>query len=629
MSARFPYHLRPALTAVFSTLLVPTLVMLAGCGGSGGGSTATDSYAPVEINIAHINDHHSQLEPFANTQLTLDGVATQVDLGGFARLTTLFKAQSGTRNLLKLHAGDAVTGTLYYTFYKGDVDAKMMNTICFDAFELGNHEFDDGDQTTRNFIDSLYTPVCQTPVLAANVVPASGTPLNPAGTPVIRPYIVKSYDGVKVGIIGLDIAGKTTNSSRPLSTTQFLAETATAQRTIDELKAQGIRHIVMLTHQGYDNDVAMAAQLTDVDVIIGGDSHTLLGDFTAFGLSSSGAYPTRVTNRDGNTVCIGQAWEYAKVFGLMNVAFDSRGAVSRCSGNASLVIGENFRRSNGTAFVDVDAPTKADLKVKLAADPRVKVTTPDAAAAALLATYTSQVSAEKAKTIGTASQALCLVRVPGETTNRSAGTVGCETANTLARGSDAGQVVAEAFLGASLRASFALQNAGGVRVPVAAGTLSMNTAFTLLPFTNVLVEMDVTGTQMVTALEDGVANHLDNLQSTGSHPYAAGLRWDLDMSRPRGSRFSNVEVRDRVTGTWSPIVPTQRYVLVTNDFVAAGQDGYATLGAIFRTGAYVNTYLLYTQTFADYVVANTPIGRPLAANYSHKSVITAAGVTLP
>ncbi|MDP4302111.1 bifunctional metallophosphatase/5'-nucleotidase [Leptothrix discophora] len=626
MSARLPVLRR---LVVRSVLFTAVLAALVGCGGSDGETTAATTYAPIEINIAHINDHHSQLEPIANTQLTLDGVATQVDLGGFARLTTLFKAQAGTRNLLKLHAGDAVTGTLYYTFYKGEADAKMMNTICFDAFELGNHEFDDGDQATRNFIDALYTPLCQTPVLAANVVPASGTPLNPAGAPVIRPYIVKTYDGVNVGIIGLDIAGKTTNSSRPLSTTQFLDEAATAQRYIDELKAQGIRHIVLMTHQGYDNDRAMAARLSDVDVIIGGDSHTLLGDFTAFGLSSSGAYPTRVTNRDGDTVCIGQAWEYAKVFGLMNVSFNSRGAVASCGGHASLVIGDTFKRSNGTAFVAVDEPTKADLLTKLAADPRIKVTTPDAGAAAILSTYTSQVTAEKAKTIGTASEALCLVRVPGETTNRSATVPGCETANTLARGSDAAQVVSEAFLKASLRADFALQNAGGVRVPVAAGTLTMNTAFTLLPFTNVLVEMNVTGAQMVAALEDGIANHLDNLQSTGSHPYAAGLRWDLDMSKAKGSRVTNVEVRSRVGNTWSAIVPTQTYVLVTNDFVAAGQDGYATLGAIFRTGAYVNTYLLYTQTFADYVIANTPIARPLAGNYAHKSVITAAGVTLP
>ncbi|MEY2687222.1 MAG: hypothetical protein RL375_1420 [Pseudomonadota bacterium] len=609
-----------------STLTAATLIA---CDWTDDDSSTVD-YTAIELNIAHINDHHSQLEPFAGTTLTLDGVATQVELGGFARLTTLFNGLAGTPNLLKLHAGDAVTGTLYYTFFRGEADAKMMNTICFDAFELGNHEFDDGDIVTRNFIDMLYTGACQTPVLGANVVPSPTTPLNPAGTPVIKPYVIKTYQGVQVGIIGIDIAGKTTASSRPLASTQFLDETTTAQKYIDELKAQGVRHIVLLTHHGYDADKALAAQLTDVDVIIGGDSHSLLGDFTDLGLTSSGAYPTVVTNKDGATVCIGQAWEYSKVFGQMKVAFDHRGAVASCSGTAALVIGDAYKRANAAgSFVDVDAATRAALTTKLAADARVKVTTPDAGAAAILAGYTSQVAAEKTKVIGTANEAFCLVRVPGEATNRSGGTAGCETANTQARGSDIAQIVAEAFLAASKRAHVALQNAGGVRVPMAAGTLTMNNAFTVLPFSNVLVELNVTGTQLVAALEDGVANHLDALQSTGSHPYAAGLRWDLDLSQPRGSRFSNVELRDRTTGAWSAIDPARTYVVVTNDFVAAGQDGYKTLGALYAAGSYVNTYLLYTQTFADYVTSRSTLTRPARTDYAHQRVTTAAGVLLP
>ncbi|MBP7519242.1 MAG: 5'-nucleotidase C-terminal domain-containing protein [Leptothrix sp. (in: Bacteria)] len=626
----------PGLRAGVIALSAFALASLSACGSGDDDDekSAAPTFPAIELNIAHINDHHSQLEPFSGVALTIDGVSTQVELGGFARLTSLFNAQAGTKNLLKLHAGDAVTGTLYYTFFKGEIDAKMMNTICFDAFELGNHEFDDGDQAARDFIDMLYTGACQTPVLGANVVPASGTPLNPTGTSLIKPYITKTYDGVKVGIIGIDIAGKTSNSSRPLASTQFLDEVTTAQKTIDELKAQGVRHIVLMTHQGYEADKAMAARLTDVDVIIGGDSHTLLGDFTTLGLTASGAYPTMVTNKDGATVCIGQAWEYSKVFGLMNVKFNQAGAVDSCGGNASLVIGDSFKRADTTGtFVAVDSATQAAITSTLAADARVKVTTPDAGAATLLAGYSAQVAAEKAKTIGSASEALCLVRVPGESTNRSNGVAGCieagSEANLQARGSDAAQVVAQAFLAASKRAHFALQNAGGVRVPVAAGTLTMNTAFTLLPFTNVLVELEVTGAQMVAALEDGVSNHLDNAQSSGSHPYAAGLRWDLDMTRAKGSRFSNVQVKDRSTGVWSAIDPARTYTLVTNDFVASGRDGYSTFGPIFTAGAYVNTYLLYTQTFADYVVAQGTVARPARSEYSHQTVVTAAGVTLP
>lgn len=603
-------------------------MLLAACGGGD-----EPEFAPLAIDIAHLNDHHSQLEPLANVELLIGDVPTRVELGGFARQTTLFReAAASRRNLLKLHAGDAITGTLYYTFFKGAADAQMMNTVCFDALTVGNHEFDDGDAGLKFFVDQLRAGACKTPVLGANVKPVVGTPLAPSkADDVVGPYTIKTVDGVRVAIVGIVIAGKTANSSRPLASTVFEDEATAAQRTIDALKKDGVRHIVLLTHQGYEADKAMAARLTDVDVIIGGDSHTLLGDFRAYGVTSSaGAYPTQVTNKDGDKVCIGQAWEYAKAFGLMSVKFDRRGRVESCSGQASLVIGDRFQRRDASgAWATVSDAERDAIVASVASQPGVRIVAPDAQASTVLATYRSQVDAERAKTIGSASEALCLVRVPGETTNRSAGVAGCEQANTLARGSDAAQAVAAAFLDASRRAQFALQNAGGVRIPIPAGPVTMNTAFTLLPFTNVLVEMEITGDEVVAALEDAVANHLDAGQSNGSHPYAAGLRWDLDMSRPKGSRFSGVQVRDRGTGVWSPIEPARTYVMVTNDFIAEGRDGYATLGRVFAAGRVVNTYLLYTQSFADWVQRQGTIGRPASGEYAHQRVVTAAGVTLP
>ena len=604
--------------------------LLSACGGS-------DGYSPIEVNIAHINDHHSQLDAVpvsasaATNVYTLDGIATQVELGGFARQTAMFKSVANTPNLLKLHAGDALTGSLYYTFFKGAADAQMMNTICFDAFVPGNHEFDDGDSTLKGFLDELGKGSCKTPTLSSNIVPQAGSPLAPtAGGSYFKPYTIKEFSGVRVGIVGVTTAMKTMNSSRPLATTQFLNEVTSVQKVIDDLKNQGIRHIVLMTHQGYETDKTMASQLTDVDVIIGGDSHTQLGDFSALGVTSSGAYPTVVKNRDGDTVCIGQAWEYAKAFGLMNVKFNERGSVSQCGGQASLLIGNTFmRKDSAGVWQNLSTADRDALVTKLATQAAVKVITPDAGATQILSTYSGQVTAAKAQTIGTATNDLCLVRVPGESTNRSTGVAGCATANTLARGSDAAQIVGEAFLRASKRADFALQNAGGVRIPVPAGTLSMNTAFTLLPFTNVLVELDIKGSEMVSALEDGVANHLDNLQSSGSHPYAAGLRWDLDMSKAKGQRFTNIQVRNKTTGAWSAIDLTKTYVLVTNDFVAAGSDGYTTLGTLYKAGRYVNTYLLYTQSFVDYVITQGAIARPSATDYSHQLVISKAGVALP
>jgi 5'-nucleotidase/UDP-sugar diphosphatase len=625
-----PCHLKHLSAA----LLAAALLGLSACGGGemGTGLQPKDSprFPSVDLTLLHINDHHSQLDAFPNTELSIDGQATRVELGGFARVTAAFQSYAQRKDVIKLHAGDAITGSLYYTLFKGEADAALMNSVCFDAFALGNHEFDDGDAGLKVFLDHLKSGSCQTPVLAANVKPALGTPLAmTSATEYLQPFTIKTIKGVKVAIIGIDIKGKTTNSSRPLDSTVFEDETLAAQRTIDALKAKGLRHFVLLTHQGYEADKAMAARLSDVDAIIGGDSHSLLGDFSAYGLPSSGAYPTQAKNKDGKPVCIGQAWEYSKAFGEMNLKFNTLGEVQRCSGQASLLIGSGFQRQTvpGT-WGPVDETTRQQIVTLLKKSP-LRVAEPDASAAATLAGYSAQVEERKAQTIGSASEALCLVRVPGESTNRSGGVAGCESANTLARGSDAAQVVAEAFLAGSLAADVAIQNAGGVRIAVPAGTLSMNTAFTLLPFTNVLVELPMTGQQIVAVLEDAVANHLDAGQSSGSHPYAAALRWQLDMRQPRGARFAQVQVRDRSTGQWSAIDPARTYTVATNDFIASGKDGYTSFGTVYATGNYVNNYLLYTQTFVDYVLARGSIGRPAAADYSHQSVTTAAGVVLP
>ncbi len=587
---------------------------------------------PFELNIAHINDHHSQLDEQSGAELTLDGQPTRVSLGGFARVTAAFKQiEANTPHLLKLHAGDAQTGSLYHTLFKGQADAAMMNTVCFDGFALGNHEFDEGDKALQGFLDALAQGDCRTPVLAANVLPQAGTPLAaPSAVQHIKPYVIRSVGGVRVGIIGIDIGGKTVNSSRPLPTTKFLDEVSTAQTQIDALQAQGVRHIVLLTHQGYENDRAMAAQLRGVDAIVGGDSHSLLGDFGSLGLGSSGPYPTVARTQDGDTVCIAQAWEYSKAIGLVRVNFDAEGRVSACQGQASLLIGTPFERptADGKWAAMGDAEQSA-LVQTLHQNPALRVLEPDPEASAVLATFAQQVAAQKAQIIGQAGAPLCLVRVPGEATNRSASVPGCEQANTQARGSDAAQVVAQAFLEASSGASIALQNAGGVRVPMAAGPISMNTAFTVLPFSNVLVEMQLTGAEIRAALEDAVSNHLDQKQSDGSQPYAAGLRWDLDMSQPKGQRFSNLQTRARGATEYSALDPAKTYTVVTNDFIASGKDGYATLGQAYKAGRYVNTYVLYTQSLVNHIQKAGMVVLPARGDCAHQKVKTVGGRVLP
>lgn len=637
---------------VMVTTLVSITMALAGCHKGSMLTVSTPAhkpFVPVKLNLAHINDHHSHLDADGTLEVNINGVIYHTDLGGFARISQVFLdlgSQFGDENFLKLHAGDALTGTSYYSYYQGNADADMMNTVCFDAFELGNHEFDDGDANLKSFITRLNQGACKTPVLGANVKPKVGTPLAlDATAATIKPYIIKTTkEGVKVGIIGIAIRGKTQKSSRPWDTTAFLEEKTTAQNHINVLKRQGIEHIVLLTHQGHEVDQAMASQLTGVDVIIGGDSHTLLGDFSRYttgtlttSIMTQGRYPTITHNKDGETVCIGQSWEYAKSVGLMQVTFDNKGAVASCNGSTILPVSKQLQQYN--AFTKQYTPVDAALnrryldlfnvgKLNIGSKSVIYPTEANSEATRVLNRYKHQLQSKLAEKIGTAADPFCLVRVPG--TSQSASVTGCGNTANAARGSDVAQLVAKAFLTASPRADFSLQNAGGVRDALPAGDITHKTVNTLLPFNNTLVNLTMTGSQVVTALEDAIQNASFGVNgerpSTGAHPYADGLRWDLQLNQPKGNRVKNVEVRDRITGTWSPIDLNKIYVMVTNDYIAKGKDGYITLAEVSKDPSNVeDTKLLYRQALIDYIKAKSAIALPNRSDYAHKTVTTANG----
>lgn len=433
--------------------------LLAGCGGAGG--MAGESY---RLSILHINDHHSHLDPTV-ASLMLPGSpdgrreAVSVSLGGFARVGQAFdELAEGKANLLKLHAGDAITGTLYFTLTQGRADAQLMNAVCFDAMAVGNHEFDPGDTGLAQFIEALWDNEddeegCRTPVLSANVAPREGSPLGER----LRPSVVLERGGERIGVVGLTVQRKTQNSSRPDPGTRLLDEQASAQAAIDALRADGVNKVVLLSHVGYPRDRELAAQLSGVDVVVGGDSHSLLGSsaLEAIGLKPVGPYPDEVHNKDGDRVCVVQAWQYAYAVGELDVVFDGVGRVRACEGQVHVLIGDVDEVGQGS-----DAPFGAIPELRVTAlSPRVE---------ALLAPHREARAAFGDTVVGEVVQPLCLRRVPGSGAALSHSVLpGCDDdPHVIAHGGDVQQLVAEAFLRQGQRyggAEVSIQNGGGVR----------------------------------------------------------------------------------------------------------------------------------------------------------------------
>ena len=218
------------------------------------------------------------------------------------------------------------------------------------------------------------------------------------------------------------------------------------------------------------------------------------------------------------------------------------------------------------------------------------VVAPDAATAAVLKDFKARVETMSQQSIGEVKSTLCLERIPGQGKSKV-----CDKALTGERGSDISNIVAKAFLTMSKTSEIALQNGGGVRVDILAGPLTVGDAYRLLPFSNTLVELQMTGVEIIQTLEDALEYALSKDGSTGAYPYASGLRWTADRTKPAGQRFSNMEVNVRLEGSWVPLEPKRSYSVVTNNYIAGGKDGYKTLGVITKRGDAVDTHLDYAQ----------------------------------
>lgn len=568
--------------------------LLAACGGSGDDGADTGKGQPLDLTILHINDHHSTLDAKSKTlKLSAGGAApasVAVDAGGFPRVAAAFDslAKAAGPNVLKLHAGDALTGTLYFNRAgaDGEADAAMMNTVCFDAFTLGNHEFDKGDSGLKAFLDLLRKGGCKTPALSANVQFGAGSALNAAKAPgYVQPSTVLERGGQKIGIVGLTIAGKTKASSSPDADTRFEDEVTAAQREINRLQAQGIDKIIVMSHVGYAYDQRIAAQLSGVDVIVGGDSHTLLGPdaLKTLGVGTpAGAYPTRVADKDGKNVCVVQAWEYAQVVGELKVSFDAKGEVTQCAGTPHVLIGDNFT-------IDKKAPTEAEKKAidaSVAAAGFLRVTAPGAAATTALQPFKDRVAVFNKTQTAVVPQELCARRVPGGEGSvdygRSSAACNAEGSVSL-RGGDIQQLVAQAYLEEAHQkyggADISLQSGGGVRIPLS-GTVTAAQVIQVLPFGNMLFRLDVTGAEVKSMLEDGLHAVYGPGGSTGPYPYTGGLRFDVNAAAAFGARVSGVEVRNAGSGAWEPLDAAKTYKLFVLSFNATGGDGYKTLAAV-------------------------------------------------
>lgn len=491
------------------------------------GALAVSSWAEdFTLTILHTNDLHSHVEPSR---------VAGVSVGGYARqATAILKLREDAVNPILLNGGDTFQGTLYFNVYEGLVDLAFMNLVGYDAMCAGNHEFDKGVDPFADFVR-----MARFPVLAANLDLSE----EPKLKDLIKPSTILQVGGEKVGIVGA-VTPDLMEISSPGPTVKLKDYVPAVQKEVDELTKQGVNKIIMLTHCGFGFDRSMAKQIRGVDVVVGGHSHTLLGDVGIPNFNGSrGEYPTVEKDMLGQDVLIVQCWEWGKAIGNLKVVFDANGVVKSHEG--------------GPVLIDESFPE----------DPYI---------AAMLAAFKKPIAAMGAEVVAQLETDL----------DRSFSATDGEGLM--------GNVIADAMLEATkLQGSVAaFWNSGGVRSALTAGPVTYGQLVEVCPFGNTLVVLDLTGAELMAALEHGT-------RGGGMLLPSRGFSYTYDPSAAEGSRLVSASLNGEV------IDPAKTYRLTFSNFTSSGGDGHAVLRD--APGRRVETGFVDIDALTAYFRANSPV----------------------
>jgi 2',3'-cyclic-nucleotide 2'-phosphodiesterase (5'-nucleotidase family) len=456
-------------------------------------------------------------------------------------ITAVNELRSQKENSLLLNAGDVFSGTLYFRQYLGLADLYFMNLLGFDAMTLGNHEFDKDSATLANFIKHA-----EFPIVSSNVNMAQDADLGPlfnnsiGGTNEqgeIFPAIIKEVYGEEVGILGLTTED-TAFLANPGDDIVFENAVEKANETVAMLEAKGVDKIIALSHLGYQPDLEFAEKVDGIDVIVGGHSHTKLD-------------APVVVEKEEPTVIV-QANEYLKYLGVLDVTFDENGVIAAYTGELK----------------DLAAYTE------------------DAAAKAKVEEFKAPLTELQKQVVGNTS-----VPLDGE------------RADVRSKETNLGNLIADGMAAKAnefIPTYIAMQNGGGIRASIDQGDITLGEVLTVLPFGNNLVTLDLTGDEILAALEHSVS-----APGQGAFMQVSGLKFKYDPAKPIGERVWYVEAL--TADGYEELQQDKLYRVATNAFTADGGDGYSMFKSAKDEGRITELYIVDFEVFTSYLEKFNPV----------------------
>ncbi|MGL4981509.1 MAG: bifunctional metallophosphatase/5'-nucleotidase [Treponemataceae bacterium] len=455
-------------------------------------SVERDADKTYELVILHTNDHHGSIE-------------TKDKLAGLSRRATYIKSvRSEHENVLLVDAGDINTGQAISNLFKAKPDIEAYNALQYDALAFGNHEFD-------NTLSVLNKQIKQAKFawLGANIKRSNGKYLD-------KPYLVKNYEGFRVGIFGLT-TNRTIVSASPDASLQFADEIESARQMVSLLRNdEKVDIVIALTHLGTvveslenknttSQDIAKSVE--GIDVIIDGHSHTKMD------------IPLMV-----NKVPIVSAWEWGK-----NV------------GNASLKI------RNGK-IIGFDWQPILITQDAFAADPQMDE---------LLSPYLAKASKQLDKVIGETLQEFEFINRPSRYREHAFANLSNDATTWFVRTKLKKNV------------DFTIINGGNIRASLSQGKIKIKDIATIMPFDNWLYLLTLNGSDLIEFF-DFVATI--NQGGGGFAQFSKEVTLSISYDKEgKNGKLNEVLINGK------PIERDKKYVMGVNEYLANGGDGYTVL----------------------------------------------------
>ncbi|MFJ9113678.1 bifunctional metallophosphatase/5'-nucleotidase [Streptomyces sp. NPDC102283] len=545
----------------------------------------------VDVQLLSFNDLHGNLEPPAGSagnvsETQPDGTVKAIPAGGVEYLAaSLRTARKGNPYSVTAAGGDMVGASpLLSGLFHDEPTIEALNGLDLDVSAVGNHEFDEGAAELARLQNGGCHPVegcyekgrkfkgADFPYLAANVTKEK------TGRPLLKPYTVWKKNGVKIGFIGVTLEGTpdivTANGVKGL---KFHDEVETINKYARELDRKGVKSIVALIHEGgapastsynYDCDspgagdgisgpiVDIAKGITPkVDALVTGHTHQ--------------AYVCTVPDPAGKPRMVTSASSFGKLYTDTTLTYDRR---------TKDIVRTSVKSANHivTRHPDRRAQDMTDL-----------ITRWNALAAPIASKPQGWISAD----------------IDGRGSTAPEKPLGNVIADAQLEG------LAPADKGG---AEVAFMNPGGIRADLVHkasggegdGVVTYGEAFTVQPFTNMMNVVDLTGAQLVTALQQQVSGA--NEASPKILQVSRGLTYTLDLTKTGAARV----VTDTIKLNGAAIDPAKSYRVAMNEFLAGGGDGFAALGQGTNKLVGASDLDLFNAYLAAHSTATDPLAPP-------------------